>query len=295
MSVSAVSPLQAWLLAIRPKTLPAGALPVIVASSLAYHDGVFQPLPAFIALLCAIMIQILTNFINEVYDYRKGADTKERLGPTRTVASGIISEQKMVKASVLVAVLTFVLGMILVYVAGMPILIIGLVSLLMAWAYTGGPFPLAYKGLGEIFVILFFGVAAVCGTYYAQSGTWSLSSLWVAFSLGLLSANLLSVNNIRDIETDVKAQKRTMATRLGRNNAELLLTIQILLAYLPLLFLYFKNYGLVTLLPFLSIPLAVSLISSVKKGNGTELNASLQKSAVLLTVFAVLLSIGFVL
>lgn len=295
MIVSAVSPLQAWLLAIRPKTLPAGALPVIVASSLAYHDGVFQPLPAFIALLCAIMIQILTNFINEVYDYRKGADTKERLGPTRTVASGIISEQKMVKASVLVAVLTFVLGMVLVYVAGMPILIIGLVSLLMAWAYTGGPFPLAYKGLGEIFVILFFGVAAVCGTYYAQSGVWSLSSVWVAFSLGLLSANLLSVNNIRDIETDVKAQKRTMATRLGRNNAELLLTIQIILAYLPLLFLYFKNYGLVTLLPFLSIPLAVSLILSVKKGNGTELNVSLQKSAVLLTVFAVLLTIGFVL
>lgn len=295
MIVSAVSPLQAWLLAIRPKTLPAGALPVIVASSLAYHDGVFQPLPAFIALLCAIMIQILTNFINEVYDYRKGADTKERLGPTRTVASGIISEQKMVKASVLVAVLTFVLGMVLVYVAGMPILMIGLVSLLMAWAYTGGPFPLAYKGLGEIFVILFFGVAAVCGTYYAQSGVWSLSSLWVAFSLGLLSANLLSVNNIRDIETDVKAQKRTMATRLGRNNAELLLTIQIILAYLPLLLLYFKNYGLVTLLPFLSIPLAVSLIISVKKGNGIELNASLQKSAVLLTVFAVLLTIGFVL
>ena len=295
MNASIVSPLRAWLLAVRPKTLPAGALPVLAASALAFHDGVFQALPASIALVCAILIQILTNFVNEVYDFRKGADTKERLGPTRTVASGIISEKSMVNASLFVAIITFLLGLVLVFIAGYPILMIGLLSLLMAWAYTGGPYPLAYKGLGEIFVVLFFGIAAVCGTYFAQSGVWSLSSLWVALSLGFLSANLLSVNNIRDIETDIKANKLTVATRLGRKNAESLLTVQIVLAYVPIILMYFSDYGLAILLPLLSIPLAINLILSVKKGNGSELNASLQLSAVLLTLFGVLVSVGLVL
>lgn len=287
--------LKPWILAIRPKTLPAGILPVIVGSALAYHDGVFSLLPVSIALICAVLIQILTNFINEIYDFRKGADTKERLGPTRTVASGIITERTMIRASVYVAVLTFALGMVLVFIAGIPILIIGLLSLIMAWAYTGGPYPLAYKGLGEIFVLLFFGIAAVCGTYFAQSGLWTLPALLTSLSLGLLSANLLSINNIRDIETDIKAHKMTIATRVGRKNAELLLTIQTVISYIPLFILLFRGYNFFILLPILSLPFAFRVLRSVKNGIGKELNYSLQLSASLLLLFGILLAIGLLL
>jgi len=287
--------LKPWILAIRPKTLPAGILPVIVGSALAYHDGVFSLLPASIALICAVLIQILTNFINEIYDFRKGADTNERLGPTRTVASGIITEQTMIRASVYVAMLTFALGMVLVYLSGIPILIIGLLSLIMAWAYTGGPYPLAYKGLGEIFVLLFFGIAAVCGTYFAQSGLWTLPALLTSLSLGLLSANLLSINNIRDIETDIKAHKMTIATRVGRKNAELLLTIQTVISYIPLFILLFRGYNFFILLPILSLPFAFRVLRSVKNGIGKELNYSLQLSASLLLLFGILLAIGLLL
>ncbi len=287
--------LKPWILAIRPKTLPAGILPVIVGSALAYHDGVFSLLPASIALICAVLIQILTNFINEIYDFRKGADTKERLGPTRTVASGIITERTMIRASMYVAALTFALGMILVAIGGIPILIIGLLSLLMAWAYTGGPYPLAYKGLGEIFVLLFFGIAAVCGTYYAQSGLWTLPALLISLSIGLLSANLLSINNIRDIETDIKADKMTIATRVGRKNAELLLTIQTVISYIPLFILLFRGYNFFILLPILSLPFAFRVLRSVKNEIGKELNYSLQLSASLLLLFGILLAIGLLL
>lgn len=287
--------LKSWILAIRPKTLPAGILPVIVASALAFHDGVFALLPSLIALVCAVLIQILTNFINEIYDFRKGADTKERLGPTRTVASGIITEKTMLRASFIIALLTFGLGMILVSISGFPILIIGILSLIMAWAYTGGPYPLAYKGLGEIFVILFFGIAAVCGTYYAQSGLWAVPAFLTSLSLGLLSANLLSINNIRDIETDIKANKLTIATRVGRKHAEFLLVIQTLLGYVPLFLLLLWGYSFYILLPILSLPFAFRVLRSVKNGTGKELNYSLQLSASLLLFFGLLLTLGLLL
>lgn len=172
MSVSTSSQpsaFQAWMLAIRPKTLPAGAMPVVIGSALAAADGVFRPLPALVALICALGIQIATNFINEIYDFRKGADTAERLGPTRTVAAGIITEQTMTRVSISLGVSVFVLGLYLVAIGGWPILLIGVLSLLFAWAYTGGPFPIAYSGLGDVFVFIFFGLVAVGGTYYVQA------------------------------------------------------------------------------------------------------------------------------
>ncbi len=286
---------RAWIAAIRPKTLPAGILPVMVGSAAAYHDNGFAVIPALIALVCAILIQILTNFINEIYDFRKGADTAERLGPLRTVANGIISESMMMKASILVATVTFALGLWLVWIAGWAILLIGLLSLLMAWAYTGGPYPLAYKGLGEIFVILFFGIAAVMGTYYAQTGYWSYDTLFLALPLGLLSSNLLSINNIRDRETDSKAQKRTIATRIGRKNAELVLDMQTLLSYVFPIILYFRGYSYPILLPLLTLPIAVIMLKSVKSRDGRELNISLQDSAKLLVIFGLVLTIGVLL
>ncbi len=286
---------RAWIAAIRPKTLPAGILPVMVGSAAAYHDNGFAVIPALIALVCAILIQILTNFINEIYDFRKGADTAERLGPLRTVANGIISESMMMKASILVATVTFALGLWLVWIAGWAILLIGLLSLLMAWAYTGGPYPLAYKGLGEIFVILFFGIAAVMGTYYAQTGYWSYDTLFLALPLGLLSSNLLSINNIRDRETDSKAQKRTIATRIGRKNAELVLDMQTLLSYVFPIILSFRGYSYPILLPLLTLPIAVIMLKSVKSRDGRELNISLQDSAKLLVIFGLVLTIGVLL
>ncbi len=286
---------RAWIAAIRPKTLPAGILPVMVGSAAAYHDNGFAVIPALIALVCAILIQILTNFINEIYDFRKGADTAERLGPLRTVANGIISESMMMKASILVATVTFALGLWLVWIAGWAILLIGLLSLLMAWAYTGGPYPLAYKGLGEIFVILFFGIAAVMGTYYAQTGYWSYDTLFLALPLGLMSSNLLSINNIRDRETDSKAQKRTIATRIGRKNAELVLNMQTLLSYVFPIILSFRGYSYPILLPLLTLPIAVIMLKSVKSRDGRELNISLQDSAKLLVIFGLVLTIGVLL
>ncbi len=283
-----------WIAAIRPKTLPAGILPVMVGSAAAYHDNGFAYLPALLALVCAILIQILTNFINEIYDFRKGADTAERLGPLRTVASGIISETVMVKASILVASVTFALGLWLVWISGWVILLIGLLSLLMAWAYTGGPYPLAYKGLGEVFVILFFGIAAVMGTYYVQIGDWSFDTLLLALSLGLLSSNLLSINNIRDIKTDIKAQKRTIATRIGRKNAETVLGFQTLLSYIFPIILYFRGFSYPIVLPLLTLPLALTLLKNVKIRQGKELNVSLQDSAQLLVIFGLMLTIAIV-
>ena len=163
------SSLQAWMLAIRPKTLPAGAVPVILGSALAATAGRFRMFPALVALICALGIQVATNFINEIYDFRKGADTAERLGPTRTVAAGIISEKTMIQVSVVLLGTVFLLGLYLVYTAGWPILLIGMLSLLFAWAYTGGPYPIAYSGLGDVFVFIFFGLVAVAGTYYVQA------------------------------------------------------------------------------------------------------------------------------
>jgi 1,4-dihydroxy-2-naphthoate octaprenyltransferase len=165
----------------------------------------------------------------------------------------------------------------------------------MAWAYTGGPYPLAYKGLGEIFVILFFGIAAVMGTYYAQTGYWSYDTLFLALPLGLLSSNLLSINNIRDRETDSKAQKRTIATRIGRKNAELVLDMQTLLSYVFPIILSFRGYSYPILLPLLTLPIAVIMLKSVKSSDGRELNISLQDSAKLLVIFGLVLTIGVLL
>ncbi len=223
---------QAWMLAIRPKTLPAGAVPVVLGSALAAADGQFRLLPALVALICALGIQVATNFINEIYDFRKGADTADRLGPTRTVAAGIISEKTMIKVSALLAGGVFFLGLYLVYTAGWPIFIIGVLSLLFAWAYTGGPYPIAYSGLGDLFVFIFFGLVAVGGTYYVQAHDLDFPVLLAAVAPGSFSVNILLVNNIRDITTDRKVGKMTLPARIGGEWARRLYIALTVLAYL---------------------------------------------------------------
>ncbi|NTV98009.1 MAG: 1,4-dihydroxy-2-naphthoate polyprenyltransferase [Chlorobiaceae bacterium] len=280
------------MLAIRPKTLPAGAVPVVLGSALAAHDAQFRLLPALVALVCALGIQVATNFINEIYDFRKGADTRERLGPTRTVAAGIISERTMVRVSVTLAAFVFLLGLYLVYTAGWPILLVGLLSLLFAWAYTGGPYPIAYSGLGDIFVFIFFGLVAVGGTYYVQAHELNISVLYAAAAPGFLSVNILLVNNIRDIQTDRKVGKMTLPARIGPERARTLYVILTAAAYLVPLVLWLKGYPAWVLLSFFTLPIAFMTVRKLYSSEGRQLNDVLAATGKLLTLHGLLFSAG---
>jgi 1,4-dihydroxy-2-naphthoate octaprenyltransferase len=288
------SPLEAWLLAVRPKTLPAGAMPVILASALAFADGTFRLLPALVALVCALGIQIATNFINEIYDFRKGADTVERLGPTRTVAAGIISERTMIRVSAGLMISVFILGLYLVSVGGWPVLLIGVLSLLFAWAYTGGPFPIAYSGLGDVFVFIFFGLVAVGGTYYVQALTLSLPVIAAAAVPGAFSVNILLVNNIRDIETDLRVGKMTLPARIGAPRARILYVFLTVIAYVMPLYLVISGYSAWCLLCLLSLPLAVGMVRKLYRSEGRDLNQVLAGTGKVLTVHGALLSLGLI-
>ena len=206
-----------WLLAARPKTLPAAACPVAAGSVLAYADGTFQLVPASLALAFALLVQFGTNFANDYFDFKKGADTEKRKGPLRAVASGWIAPEAMLRATIGVLLIAFICGLGLIPFGGWMLLGIGVLSIICAIAYTGGPYPLAYKGLGDVFVILFFGIIAVCFTYYAQAGVFTWVSLALGISIGLLINNLLVINNVRDIEEDRGSNKMTLPARFGRN------------------------------------------------------------------------------
>lgn len=210
------SPARIWLEAARPRTLPAAVAPVVAASALAARDGVFL-LPAALACLgFALLIQIGTNFANDYFDYLKGADTAERVGPRRAVAAGLVSPATMRIAMLLVFGLAFLVGLTLLRYGGWPLVVIGVVSIGCGVAYTGGPYPLAYHGLGDIFVFVFFGLVAVGATYFVQAGMVSAEAWIIGAGIGALATNILVANNYRDIATDRKAGKRTLAVRFGR-------------------------------------------------------------------------------
>ncbi|MFM1852446.1 MAG: hypothetical protein RIS54_2130 [Verrucomicrobiota bacterium] len=209
-----------WLEATRPKTLPAAVAPVLVGTALAAQVDRLDPLAAGLCLLFALLIQIGTNFANDYYDFVKGADTPERVGPRRAVAAGLIAPPAMRRAMVTVLAAAFLLGLSLVAWGGAWLIPIGVVSVLCAVAYTGGPYPLGYNGLGDVFVFVFFGPVAVGATYYVQAGGLSPIALGVSVPIGLLAANILVLNNYRDVETDAKAGKRTTVVRFGRGFAQ---------------------------------------------------------------------------
>lgn len=225
--------MKSFLLASRPKTLPAAVVPVWVGCVLAYHQtGEWSiPLAAF-TLLGAIWIQIATNFFNDAIDFDKGADTDARLGPMRATASGRLSRKTVYISAMVCLLLAAVCGYPLILARGWPMLAIGLPSFYLAYGYTGGPWPLAYKGLGELFVILFFGVVAVMGTYFVQTGEWSMAALIAGLSIGCLSAVLISINNLRDVDEDRSNGKNTLAVKWGRNKALWLLAGMTLIAYM---------------------------------------------------------------
>ncbi len=291
----AVSRLEAWTMAIRPKTLPAGAVPVVVGSAMAFADGVFRPAAALVALLCALGIQVATNFINEIYDFRKGADTTERLGPIRTVAAGLIAEKTMIAVSAGLLATVFAMGLYLVWLAGWPILLVGLLSMFFAWAYTGGPFPIAYSGFGDLFVFIFFGLVAVGGTYYVQAQTLNAPVLAAAVAPGVFSVNILLVNNIRDIATDRAVGKMTLPARIGGGAARRLYLLLTVAAYAVPLLLWAAGYPAWCLLSWLSLPAAAGQVRRLFSSEGRALNEVLAGTGRVMTLYGFLLSAGLLL
>ncbi|KFE70354.1 1,4-dihydroxy-2-naphthoate octaprenyltransferase [Hyalangium minutum] len=285
--------LKTWIMAIRPKTLTAALVPVAVGTGLAFGAGVGRWLPALAALLGALLIQIGTNLTNDYYDFKKGADTEERLGPVRVTQSGLISPRTVLASAIGCFGLAILTGIYLVWIGGWPIVAIGLTSVLCGYAYTGGPLPLAYHGLGDIFVFVFFGLVAVTGTYYVQALTVSPAAWWAAVPVGALGTALLVVNNLRDAHTDVKANKRTLVVRLGTGagKAEYLVLLAASFATPFILF----GLGLASawvFLALLSVPLAVGPLKLVLKAQGAALNAALGGTARLQLVFGLLFAVG---
>lgn len=285
--------LKAWALATRPKTLVAGVVPVAVGSALAFHDGAFSPLVALAALVGALFIQVGTNLANDYYDFKKGADTSKRLGPPRATQQGWLAPRTVLTGAFVCFASAFVVGLYLVSVAGLPIVIIGLTSILAGYAYTGGPYPLAYHGLGDLFVLVFFGFVAVGGTYFAQTQTITATTLFAAVPVGLLGVALLAVNNTRDAETDVEAGKRTLVVRFGTGfgKAEYLVTIAIS-ALVPIALWASGRATPWVLLPLISLPLALAPAKLVLGERGAILNQALAGTARLQLVFGVLFAIG---
>ena len=293
--------LRAWILACRPATLWAAVAPVAVGAAVAYAIDGFRVGPAAAALLGAILIQVGTNFANDVFDFEKGADTEARLGPTRAVQAGLLTPRQMRGGMAVAFTLAFGCGLYLIdalgglgeWPAGWPILLIGVAGIAAGIAYTGGPFPLGYHGLGDLFVILFFGFAAVCGTVYALAGQVPETAWWAAIPMAGLSTAILAVNNLRDRETDARAGKRTLAVRLGATGARWEYTWLLLVSYLTPLLLLGRGLALwPALAPLVTLPLAGELLRRVWRQEGRDLNPCLGGTARLLLLYSVLFAAG---
>jgi 1,4-dihydroxy-2-naphthoate octaprenyltransferase len=285
-----------WIEAARPKTLWASLAPVIIGTAMAYSDGKWDPLIAILTMLSAMMIQVGTNYANDYYDYFKGADTKERIGPVRATVSGLVKPQTMKIAFFLAFGLSVLFGLYLIDRGGWPILIIGSLSILFGILYTGGPFPLGYKGLGEIFVLVFFGPVAVGGAYYLQTLEINLAVILAGLSPGLISTALLTVNNLRDIHTDEKAGKRTLAVRFGPIFARIEYLLSILIACLmPLILLIIDPAHPYSLAAILVIILAGHPIKTVLFDEiSPKLNSALASTGKILLFYSLVFSLGWI-
>ncbi|HKJ58020.1 MAG TPA: 1,4-dihydroxy-2-naphthoate polyprenyltransferase [Halobacteriales archaeon] len=304
-----VSRTRAWLMAARPHTLPAAASPVIVGTGLAVGEGVFAPVTALAALLGAALIQIGTNFANDYYDAEKGADTDEREGFTRVTQSGLIPPGQVFRATYATFALAILVGVYLVWVGGLPIVVVGLASVAAGLLYTGGPYPYGYYGMGDAFVFVFFGVVAVTGTYYVQAasavagvprwippGTVPVEALVASLPMAALITNILVVNNVRDMETDRKAGKYTLAVYLGYAGSRIEFLALLALAYLVPFWFLASGYGYPVLLPLVSLPIAAALTRTVlTETTGDALNPALSRAGRLAALYAVLFAVGLAL
>ena len=285
-----------WILAARPRTLGAAVIPVLAGGALAFAAGNLDPMAMVLIIACAVLIQIATNYFNDAIDHAKGADTAERIGPTRVTNSGLLAPRTVMTGGAACLALAVALSIPLVLHGGWPVVVIGIFSLFFAYAYTGGPFPLAYLGLGEIFVVLFFGIIAVAGTFYLNTLELSSAAVLAGLQIGLHSSVLLAVNNLRDIDSDRAANKRTLAARFGltfarRENAALVMAPFVLgIAWLPLGYLW------AFLLPLMTLPLAWWLARACLVANpDRSVNQLLAQAAALHAAFGLLLALAFLL
>ncbi len=285
------SKLQIWWLACRPKTLPVSLSPILVGTALAWKfQGFLFYLPLLVAIISSALIQIGTNLFNDVADFEKGVDTPNRLGPKRATAQGWLSATVVKKAAWLSFLLAFLCGIYLVFHGGFFIMVIGLLSLLAGWSYTCGPFPIAYRPLGEIFVLIFFGLVAVCGSFYLQTFLLNTEILFLSILVGIHASAVISVNNYRDLEEDKMHGKNTLSVTFGKLFSKKFYVVEILLPYILLLLYGDKNLYLA----LLSLPLGLYLIVRFWRDSGTKLNDLLALTAKLQLLFATLLSLGIV-
>src|SRR5215207_11266577 len=282
-----------WLMAARLRTLPAAIAPVLVGTALAYTlQDVFRPGAFVAAMLGSILIQVGTNLANDYSDARRGADTEDRLGPVRVTAGGLVPPRRVLVWTYVAFGIAVLAGVYLIAVAGWELLAVGVASIVAGVLYTGGPKPYGYEGLGELFVFLFFGIVAVVGSYFVQTEDLERTAFDLAVPVGLLASAILVVNNVRDIDTDRRAGKRTLAVRVGREKARRLFTLMIAFAYIALIGIVFE-LGAWVLLPLLTIPLAVPLVRTVNtRTDGASLNGALADTGRLLAVFSLLLAVG---
>ncbi|MCL6646915.1 MAG: 1,4-dihydroxy-2-naphthoate polyprenyltransferase [Chloroflexi bacterium] len=290
------SALRAWVLAIRWRTLSAAVAPVLVGSGLAIHDGTFHLPSALAALAAALCIQIGTNLANDLHDFRRGADAR-RVGPTRVVAAGLLSPQAVQRGTILCFGLALIVGTALALRGGWPIVAIGLAAIAAGYAYTAGPLPLAYHGLGDLATFLFFGVIGVCGMYYLHALAWSPWALLASLPVAALVTNILIVNNLRDLPGDRAVGKRTLAVLLGPRGARLEFLALLALAYLvPPLFALSGRSSWFVLAPWLTLPLALPLTARVLQHDEARvLNPALVRSSQLLFLFSLLFALGLAL
>jgi 1,4-dihydroxy-2-naphthoate octaprenyltransferase len=286
-----------WLMAARVRTLPAAIAPVLVGTALAGFLHVFHPLRFVAALVGAMFIQIGTNLSNDYSDARRGADTEDRLGPVRVTAGGLVPPQQVLIATYLTFGVAVLAGVYLVVVAGWQLLLVGAASILAGVLYTGGPRPYGYEGLGELFVFLFFGIVAVAGSFFVQVERLDWEAFALAVPVGLLAAGLLMVNNIRDIDTDRRASKRTLAVRLGRDRARTLFGVTVYLAYVLVPVTWaFGPLSPWLLLAWLTLPLAARVVRVVRnRTDGVSLNGALAQTGMLQLAFCTLLAAGLLL
>jgi 1,4-dihydroxy-2-naphthoate octaprenyltransferase len=289
------SKLRIWILATRPKTLWVAVAPVLIGTAMAFEDSAGHWLSALAALVAAVLIQVGTNFANDYFDFKKGADQHQRLGPTRMTQAGFIKPHSMRTATIIAFSFALVVGIYLVWRGGWPIAVIGLLSILFGIMYTGGPYPLGYHGLGEIFVLFFFGPVAAGGTYYVQALDINSIVLLAGLPPGLFSVAILTVNNLRDVESDRLAGKKTSAVHFGRTFARVQYLLSIAVAtLLPVLFYITTHRHIFSSLTLLVLPAAIPAIMTVfNKTDGPTLNNVLATTGKLLLLYSVIFSVGW--
>jgi 1,4-dihydroxy-2-naphthoate octaprenyltransferase len=286
-----------WWLGARPRTLTMAIAPVLAGACLAWAEGAApRPWVFFLTLACAVLIQVGTNLLNDVADFERGADGADRVGPLRITAAGLASPQEVKRAARAALAGAALLGFALVWIGGPAILAVGLLSILCAWAYSGGSRPISYGWLGELFVLLFFGVVAVTGTHYLQAGQWSLDALLVGVAVGAMASAVLLLNNYRDLDADARAGRRTLAAMLGRSRAQLVYAALLLAPLtLPFGFALREPAHSGTWLVWLALPLLASLVVRMRRSSGPELNPVLGQTALAQLGYAVLFSLGVLL